>query len=241
MPITMQGASPEQTAREYAIKFRLPYADPDVQWVRNHPREYLELVKIKNDLCDRNGIDSDKFAIAINRDPELNASAKIDAARLLHLLVGSRYNEFDPSKVNILDVNTGIFHPGFTREDREFAMGHEMAHNLGLRLPQQQQQVAKESFFKNFSWTKKTWGEIFGDTAKDLQRDEELRADKVGAELLGCNVQQAVKALQDLDRLSGGRGSIKLEDVKSVDHPPIPVRVTTLKAEEKEINAFCKK
>lgn len=243
MPITTHTeVSSAKTAEEYATKFGLAASDKSVQWVKNHQKEYLELVRAKDRLAERSGIDPDKFAIGIHATDVPNMGAEINGAHIMHRYMNAPDPTTNPRIVNIILVSTGSFHPSLTAENREAFIAHEMGHQIKPRSAERNWEDIKQALGKNFNWFK-SGPQIRRETKSDIFHGEEIHADKVGAQLL-CNTEQMIQALKDLSKVELRRDEntiIKIDNMASDTHPAISTRINALKAADPEIRKGCSK
>lgn len=240
---TTQEVLPDQTAREYAVKFQLPANDASVKWVREHQQEYLSLVRSKDKICNENGIDPDKFPVQINVDPVPNATVNGGVNALSTYLGVNVQDTVDFA--HPIKINTGTLVPSMTDKDREQVLAHEIGHHTKMHSEVRQRQFLKDTFAKNFEWLKPT-KDIVRDTSRDIAKDEESRADRRGAELT-CDAQAMATALKHLGeiklRLKTGQ-ILSVEEINNSpnsDHPSIGSRIQALHTAAPEVEAHCRK
>jgi len=221
--------APEKASLEYAIKFDLQPNDPEVKWIQNNYPRYLEWQKDRDQLCNDNGIDPERFSIKIDLSPIPNSS---DAMPFL-------YNEHNPNQACVINCNPYFFKSPFNAEDRKAIFAHEIGHAEKKPDAQQNRSNLKTVFGENFGWLK-PFDATLSETALQLSRDEESRADKVGAELDGGNVDPLIDALTKTASIPviipGTDVTIgEASQLPGQDHPTVSQRVARLKSERAEV------
>lgn len=240
---TSTDVTPEQTAKEYAVKFQVPANAPEVDWVRGHQQEYLNLVRSKDEICGRNGIDPDKFPIQIKVDPLPNAMTN-GGMSTINTYTGINAKD-SVDFVHPVTIHTGTLVPSMSERDRQEIIAHEMGHHLSQRPQEQQQALIKKVFSKHFDWLGDPIKPTLAKTGLEISRDAETRADLKGAELT-CSAGDMATALQHLGdiklQLKSGK-IISVEEVNAApnsDHPSIKSRIQTLNAAAPEIAKKCR-
>ena len=244
MAITTSGnVTSEQTAKEYAIKFGLLASEPSVKWVKEHQQEYLELVRSKDAIARDNALDPDKFPIRINVNPIPNMVTLLSGDQVANKYLGTSLPE-DPTSTRQIAVNTGTFHPSLTTKDRQAIIAHEIGHHINPNGAGKQQEVIKKALSEYFDWLKPV-KESLKSAASYVGREEETRADRVGAELL-CNGKQMSQMLENLKKIEipdgkGGVFIIPAEVHANSTHPGLNDRIQALADADTEIKRICRK